>query len=164
MDEHVTDAGDAEEREPQREVRSPAAAIRDRLLKGSAVVFVGMALGATLGLVVNGLLARLLTHDELGSYFLVFSMAVIGAQLANLGMERAVVRMVAAGLGTRQPGQARAAVRWAFTFSAIGCLTVAGALVIGVGDYLALHVYHSELVAGSSSSLPAGSSPPRCRP
>jgi O-antigen/teichoic acid export membrane protein len=145
----VTDVGDAEEQsEPEREVASPAAAIRARLLKGSVAVFVGMALGAILGLAVNGLLARLLTHNELGSYFLVFSMATIGAQFANLGMERAVVRMVAAGLGTGQPGRARAAVRWAFMFSAIGCLTLAGALVVGLGDFLARHVYHSELVAG----------------
>lgn len=150
MDEPVTDVDDAEEPSaPEGEVGSPAAAIRARLLKGSVVVFVGMALGAILGLVVNGLLARLLTHNELGAYFLVFSMATIGAQLANLGMERAVVRMVAAGLGTGQPGRARAAARWAFTFSAIGCLTLAGALIIGLGDFLARHVYHSELVAGA---------------
>jgi len=71
--------------------KSPAELIRARLLKGSSWVFLGMGLGAVLGLVVNGLLARLLDHDVLGAYYLMFSLAAFGAQLATLGMDKAVV-------------------------------------------------------------------------
>jgi O-antigen/teichoic acid export membrane protein len=108
-----------------------------------------MAFAAILGLVVNGLLARLLTHDQFGAYFLVFSLALFGSQLAVVGMDRAVVRMVSAGVGTDQPGQARAAVRHAFIFGAIGSLVVAAVMVVGLGGFLARHVYHSQLVSGA---------------
>lgn len=129
--------------------KSPAERIRSRLLKGSGWVFLGMGLGAVLGLVVNGLLARLLSHDALGAYFLMFSLAAFGAQLANLGMEKAVVRGISAGIGTNQPGEARAATRLAFTIGSIGALFVAAVMVVGLGGFLARHVYHSELMAGA---------------
>ncbi len=127
--------------------KTPAELIRARLLKGSGWVFLGMGLGAVLGLVVNGLLARLLSHDALGGYYLMFSLAAFGSQLSNLGMEKAVVRGISAGLGTDRPGEARAATRLAFTFGAIGALVIAAVMVIGVGGFLARHVYHSEIMA-----------------
>jgi O-antigen/teichoic acid export membrane protein len=129
--------------------KSPAELIRARLLKGSRWVFLGMGLGAVLGLVVNGLLARLLPKDLLGAYYLMFSLAAFGAQLAILGMDKAVVRAVSAGIGTNKPGEARAATRLAFTFGSIGAILIAGIMVIGLGGFLARHVYHSEIMAGA---------------
>jgi O-antigen/teichoic acid export membrane protein len=129
--------------------KSTGAALRKRLLKGSGWVFLAMAFSTVLGLVVNGLLARLLSHDAFGGYFLLFSIATIGAQIGVVGMDRAVVRTVSQGLGTERPGRARAAVRNALFFGGVGSLLVAAVLLIGVGSYLANHVYHSTLVAGS---------------
>jgi len=136
---------------PRRDggTKSPAAALRARLLRGSGWVLLAKVFSSILGLVVNMLLTRLLTHDQVGAYFLVFSLAIFGAQLAVVGMDRAVVRMVSAGIGTAQPGQARSAVKHAFTFGAIGSLVVAAVMVVGLGGFLAQHVYHSTLVSGS---------------
>lgn len=128
---------------------SPAALLRKRLLHGSGWVLIAMSLSAIVGLAVNALLARLLTHDEFGAYFLVFSLASFGAQMAVVGMDRAVVRAVSQGIGTEQPGRARAAVHHAFLFGAIGSLIVATVMVIFLGGFLAQHVYHSTLVASS---------------
>lgn len=132
-----------------RRGKSPADLIRTRLLKGSGRVFLGMGFGAVLGLVLNGLLARLLSHEALGAYFLMFSLAAFGGQLAILGMDKAVVRGVSAGLGTNQPGQARAATRLAFTFGSIGAIVVGAVMVVGLGGFLARNVYHSEAMAGA---------------
>lgn len=132
-----------------RPSKTPADLIRARLLKGSAWVFLGMGLGAVLGLVMNGLLARLLSHDALGAYFLMFSLAAFGAQLAILGMEKAVVRGISAGIATARPGEARAATRLAFTFGAIGAIVVAAVMVVGLGGFLARNVYHSAAMAGA---------------
>jgi len=118
------------------------------MLRGSGLVFLGMGLGAVFGLVVNGLLARLLDPDTLGTYFLMFSLAAFGAQISNLGMEKAVVRTVSAGLGTNRPGMARAATRLAFTIGSIGALVVAAVIVVGLGGFLARNVYRSELMSG----------------
>jgi O-antigen/teichoic acid export membrane protein len=139
----------ARKRSESPDGRSPAATLRKRLLRGSGSVLIAMACAAVLGLVVNGLLARLMTHNEFGAYFLVFSMALFGSQLAVVGMDRGVVRMVSAGIGTDKPGQARAAVRHAFVFGAIGSLVVAAVMVIGLGGFIARHVYHSQLVSGA---------------
>ena len=132
-----------------RSARSPATVLRKRLLRGSGWVLLAMAFSSILGLVVNGLLGRLLTHDEFGAYFLVFSLASVGAQIAVVGMDRAIVRTVSQGIATDQPGRARAAVHQAFFFGAVGSLVVAAVMVIGLGGFLAQHVYHSTLVAGS---------------
>jgi O-antigen/teichoic acid export membrane protein len=129
--------------------RSPAAALRARLLRGSGWVLLAKGLSSILGLVVSWLLARLLTHDQFGAYFLLFGLATFGSELAVVGMDRAVVRTVAAGVGTERPGQARAAVRHAFVFGAIGSLVVAAVMVVGLGGFLAQHVYHSTLVSGA---------------
>lgn len=140
---------EAQKEPSDRPGKSPAQLIRARLLKGSAWVFLGMGLGAVLGLVVNGLLARLLSHDVLGAYYLMFSLAAFGAQLANLGMEKAVVRGVSAGIGMNHPGEARSATRIAFTVGSIGALVVAAVMVVGLGGFLARNVYRSELIAGA---------------
>jgi O-antigen/teichoic acid export membrane protein len=137
---------------PGRGSRPPAVLIRERLLKGSAWVLLGTALGSVLGTAVNGLIARLLTHgtdlSAVGGYFLAFSIAGIGGTLAQLGMERAVVRLVAASIGTGLPGRARRTVRIVFTCAAIGSLFLAALIVFGGGNFLAHHIYRK-------SALPA---------
>jgi O-antigen/teichoic acid export membrane protein len=142
-------AREATEEVPAPRGKGPADLIRARLLSGSRWVFLGMGLGAVLGLVVNGLLARLLPENVLGAYYLMFSLAAFGAQLSLLGMDKAVVRTVSAGIGTERPGEARAATGIAFVVGALGALTVAAVLVVGLGGFLARHVYHSELMAGA---------------
>ncbi|MGZ4430353.1 MAG: flippase [Gaiellales bacterium] len=128
---------------------SPAAVIRKRLLRGSAWVFGGKLLGAFAGVTVNALLARLLGHAELGAYFLIFSMALLGSGIAQLGMERAVVRVVSQSLALGSPGRARAAVRTVFVCGTLGALVSSAVLVLGVGRFLADHVYHSRLISGA---------------
>ncbi len=127
--------------------KSPAEALRQRLLKGSAWVLLGKLGTTVLGLVVTGLLGRLLPPKELGAYFLVFGMAFFGGTISQLGMERAIVRLVSAAVGTGQPGRARRSVRIAFLAGAFGSLVVASVFVLGLGDFLAIHVYHSLLVS-----------------
>jgi O-antigen/teichoic acid export membrane protein len=128
-------------------VRSPASSIRDRLIRGSAWVLVGKVLASVLQLVVVAVLARLLGRKQLGVYFLAFSLAQFGGTLSLLGLERAIVRLVAAAQATGQPARAREAVRMAFAFGAMGALAMASVGVIGFGKFLAHSVYHSPLLA-----------------
>ena len=125
-----------------------AAAIRRRLLRGSVTVFFGMAAGTVLTLVFNALLARMLGHGTLGAYFLVFSMVTLGTTVAQLGLDRAVIRLVAAARATGNTGRARRAIRTVFTIGLVSSVTLAAIVVLGLGDFLAVHVYHSSAVAG----------------
>jgi O-antigen/teichoic acid export membrane protein len=101
-----------------------------------------------LGLLINVLLARLLTHAELGAYFTTFTMVMIGSTIAELGLDRTVVRLVAASIATDQPGKARHAVAIVFLYGTIGSAAVALTFGLGLGGWLARNVYHSTLVAG----------------
>jgi O-antigen/teichoic acid export membrane protein len=124
-----------------------AESIRNRLVRGTGWVTVGKIGTFPLGLAVIFLLARLLNPRQMGVYFLAFSLVTTGATIAKLGMEKAVVRLVSASLGTRQPGRARAAIRTVFTVGAVSALTVAAFLVLGGGRFLADHVFHSQPLA-----------------
>jgi O-antigen/teichoic acid export membrane protein len=126
---------------------SPATAIRDRLIRGSGWVLAGKVLASVLQLVVVGVLLKLLGKKLLGVYFLSFQLAQLGATISLLGLERAIVRLVAAARGTGRPMRARKAVRVAFTYGALGSLFVAAVLVIGFGNFLAHSVYHSPALA-----------------
>jgi O-antigen/teichoic acid export membrane protein len=127
---------------------SAAAAIRRRLVRGSRTVFIGMTAGTLLTLLVNAILARILAHDRLGAYFLVFSLVTFGTTISQIGLDRTVVRLISASLGTDRPGRARRAIFITFALGSVGAVTVALVLVLGVGDFLADRVYHSRAIPG----------------
>jgi O-antigen/teichoic acid export membrane protein len=127
--------------------RPPAVLIRERLLRGSGWVLLGTAGATILGTAATGLIAHVLGKNSFGVYSLGFSIATIGGTLSQLGMERAVVRLVAAALGTELPGRARKTLRLVFTSALIGSAFLALLLVFGLGDFLATTLFHSEALA-----------------
>jgi O-antigen/teichoic acid export membrane protein len=133
--------------EPPALAKDPS--IRQRLISGSAWVLGGKSLAAILGIVVNALLARLLSPQELGAYFILVTLVVSSALVAQLGLDRAVVRFVAESLGTGRPGRARASVAISLRTAAIGAVAVAALVLGAVGRLLAEHLFHSHLVQGA---------------
>jgi O-antigen/teichoic acid export membrane protein len=125
-----------------------AAAIRRRLVRGSMTVFVGMVAGTILTLVFNAMLARMVSHATLGAYFLVTSMVVIATTIAKLGLEKTVVRFVAAARATGNLGRVRRTVIVVFAVGACASAAIALVLVLGLGHLLAVRIYHSQAVAG----------------
>jgi O-antigen/teichoic acid export membrane protein len=111
-------------------------------------VFVGMVAGTILTLVFNAMLARMVSHATLGAYFLVFSMVMIATTIAQLGLDKTVVRFVAAARATAHVGRVRRTVVVVFAIGAAASLAIAMVLVLGLGHYLAVRVYHSQAVAG----------------
>ena len=66
---------------------SPGRAVRRRLVRSSATVFVAMTIGTITTLILNAILARVLGHGQLGEYFLVFSMVMIYAVADSIFIE-----------------------------------------------------------------------------
>ena len=123
------------------------AAVRRRLVRGSATVFVGMAVGTVLTLILNHILANTLGPSLLGQYFLVFSMVTIGSTVAQMGLDRTVVRLVSASRGVGDAGRARHTVRVVYTMGLASSLLLAAVLMLGLGHFVAIHIYHSEAIA-----------------
>lgn len=122
--------------------------IRKRLLLGGTWALTGKVMTAVTGLAVNILLARLLAPDEMGAYFLTFSLVSVAALVAQLGLSQTVVRLVAESIGKGKPGRARAAVRLVFRYTALGAVSVMAFLVLGGGHWFAEKVFRSSIMAG----------------
>lgn len=107
-----------------------------------------MAAGTILTLVFNAILARIVDHGTLGAYFLVFSMVTFGTTIAQLGLDRTVVRLVAAARATGNTGRARRSIRLVFTIGVATSAALALLVALGLGNFVAVHIYHSQAVAG----------------
>ncbi len=121
--------------------------IKKRFLAGGIWASSGKILIGFSGLAVNALLARLLTPDEMGAYFLTLSMVSIFAIVAQLGLQNTIVRLVAESMGTGRPARARMAVRLTIRLAGLGVLVMACVLAFGGGAWVAEHLFHSTLMS-----------------
>src|SRR5918999_5247938 len=98
--------------------------LRRRLVSGSAWASGGRIGGAMLGIVTNGLLARMLSPQEFGAYFLTLSIVSLGAVIGSLGLPKTVVRFVAENMGLNRFGRARRAIYTVLGLGAFGTVGV----------------------------------------
>lgn len=121
--------------------------LRKRLLFGGAWAFGGKIATAFIGLAVNALLARLLSPSEMGAYFLVLSIVLLGTLIGSLGLNRVVVRFVAESVGLDQSGRTRHVVSTVFRLGGLGALGVGLAYLL-FGDILGANLLNApDLVA-----------------
>ncbi len=152
-----TPGGERNRAEPQ--ARRPSTgqlpSVSHRLLSGGAWALSGMLLSMASGLALYALLARLLSPEEMGAYFLAFSVVTVAGVVARMGLDRISVRFIAESLGTGQQLRAKGVVTRAFALSVVGTTLVAGAIWLGLGRWLALHVFGSTAMAGVSALVAA---------
>jgi len=108
----------------------------------------GWVAGARIGtyaaaLLSGPLLARMLTPDRLGDYFLAMTVAGVGALLSLMGLSGVALREVSAALGIGRPDRARSAIVSTVLLACVGGAAVAGLLVSPVGRVFAADVLHS---------------------
>jgi len=121
--------------------------IKEKLLKGGAWAFAGKLVTAFSGLAISALLARLLTPEDMGAYFLTLSLVSAAAVVAQLGLTQAIVRLVAESMGTERPSRARQSVLLALRIVAFSGLIVACLLAFGVGEWLSEQVFKSVVMS-----------------
>lgn len=117
--------------------------LKQQIVSSAAWTFVIRIMAMVMGVAVSALLARLLPPEEVGTYFLIFSVVSIIAIVAEIGLVQAVVRLVAESVGTHQPGRARRAIVITLRYGLFGSIAAASALYFGLGNWLAVHVFHS---------------------
>jgi O-antigen/teichoic acid export membrane protein len=124
--------------------------LRRRLLSGSAWASGGRIGGAMVGIVTNALLARMLTPQEFGAYFLAFSIVSFGAVVGALGLPKTVVRLVAENMGLKRSRRTRRVIYTVFGIGVFGTLGVSLAYLL-VGDPVSKSVFqpqYSSLLVG----------------
>ncbi len=120
--------------------------LKRRLLSGGAWAFGSKILVALAGLISSALLARLLTPQALGTYFLAYSILNVGTSLGALGLTGTVVRLVAEGMGLNLFGRVRRVIDVALGVGTLGALSVGLAYFL-FGDDLAKAVFNAPALA-----------------
>lgn len=124
----------------------PLPSLKRRLLSGSAWAFGGKMTTILAQLVSNALLARLLSPQDLGAYFLAFSIVSVGSVVGSLGLHQTIVRFVAESMGLDQPGRTRRAVILVLKIGTLGALG-AGVVYLLCGGVLGERLFHSPALA-----------------
>jgi O-antigen/teichoic acid export membrane protein len=120
--------------------------LRRRLLSGGAWAFGSKILVALAGLISSALLARLLTPQALGTYFLAYSILNVGTALGALGLSGTVVRLVAQGMGLNLFGRVRRVISIVLGVGTLGAMGVGLAYLL-FGDDLAEAVFDAPALA-----------------
>ncbi|RRQ21645.1 lipopolysaccharide biosynthesis protein [Thiohalobacter thiocyanaticus] len=115
---------------------SNGVSLRRRFLSGSSWALSGKILSAGATLLGNALLARLLTQEQLGNYFLAFSVVSLISIFCIWGLNRGLVKLIASELAKGQQALARNGIISAFTLVLITSTIAASTLVSPVGDWL----------------------------
>jgi len=127
--------------------------LKQHILSGGAWAVVCKGGTAIVGLVGNALLARLLAPEELGAYFLTFSVVAVGAVVTELGFNQAVVRLVAESMSTERPGRAARTLQLVFRLAAISAMLIGSVTALWAGAWIGLRVFDSPMMAGISGLL-----------
>jgi len=113
------------------------------LLHGGVWAIAARVVGIIAALAVNGLLARLLTPENMGVYFLIISVVSVAALVAQAGLPSSIVRLIAESMGKGDGERARVAIRLSVVFCGLFSLIVAGAFYFGVGQWAAIFIFKS---------------------
>ena len=105
---------------------------------GGAWTMAARVLAGLSGFTVNALLARLVSPEDLGAYFLLASIASVGAMMATLGLPTAVVRLISEAIAQGHGGRARGLIRVAFGAAAISAAVFGLLLALASGGVVAI--------------------------
>lgn len=117
-----------------------------RLLSGASWTLAARIVAAVAGIGTSALLARLLTVEEFGVYFMAMSVTLTGALIGQMGIHLTVVRFVATDMTMHAGANLRPELR------AMALLTVMFSVIVGLmysgpgGKWLADNVFHSTLL------------------
>lgn len=126
--------------------QASARTLKQKLLSGGAWTAGTRVAAGFSGFAVNALLARLLVPADLGDYFLLVSVASAGALSAQLGLQVALVRLVAEAMSRGRADQAYGAAATGLAIVAVAA-AVLGSVVAVFGADMAVAIFGSATLA-----------------
>lgn len=128
-------------------VNHAEAPMRKRIAKGGAWVLLNRVLVAVTQLVTLGLLARMMSPEDMGLYFIIANFVVVGGVFAQLGLPQIVVKRTAESIEDGDREQIVSVIQTCFI---VGCLSAVLCLVLlsmGLGDWFALTLFDAPVFA-----------------
>lgn len=117
-----------------------------RLAGAAAWTLVLKLFGATSGLFVAVILARILTSEELGYFFIAQSTAVFSALIARLGMKQPVVRLISTALVQQKLFEIPRILTSVFLIVLVGCFAVWIAIWCGGGQLIFSNLFSAPTI------------------
>ncbi|MCG7980872.1 MAG: oligosaccharide flippase family protein [gamma proteobacterium symbiont of Clathrolucina costata] len=103
-------------------------------------------IGVLSSLSINVILARILSTDEMGAYFILTSLVLFGSLLARYGIKQVVVKIVAESLANNRPGSAADAI-WKMLFIiTIGAMVVCSMYYLVIGKLMVIDVFDIQIL------------------
>ncbi len=122
--------------------------IKKYLLRGGAWAFIGKVLTALMGLALSALLARLLSPEDMGAYFLAFSLTTFLAILARMGLENTLLRFISEALAQQRPGHARSVILKGLHLGLVSSTLVAIIVYFFAGPWVTQYLFKSDALVG----------------
>ncbi len=121
--------------------------LKQRLISGGFWAFVGKFASTLVNVLLSGLLTRLLDPEDVGAYFLIFSIALVGSTAGQLGLNQLVVRLIAEAVAVDKNVQLGPLIVRVIALTSTATLTIVLLLNNGLGIWLANHLFHSRSMA-----------------
>ena len=120
--------------------------VSQRLIKGGIIALVGKTAVAVGVVLVNALVARLLSPEQTGLFLLALSMVTVAAVIADFGFGKTLVRVIPDALSAGDNVRALSHIRQVFLFSIFTISMTALVLIGPPGIWLAGVLSHGELL------------------
>ena len=119
-----------------------------RLLSGGTWTLFGRLVTVLAGFAANALIARMIPAEQVGVYFLLVSLVMVGFTFAMFGMHVTVVRLVAQAMARGAYGAAKAVVETVLGIAILTSCILGIAIGVG-GERIAIDIFNSPAMAGS---------------
>jgi O-antigen/teichoic acid export membrane protein len=134
--------------ENKKDLHSPQGKMGRRLASGGAWVLLSRLIVAATQVITLGLLARLLSVEDMGAYFIIANFVIIGSTFVQFGLPQVVVKRLAETLEEGHRENVRKILQSALTIAIFFALVSFLVLSLGGGDWVALTVFDSPAMAG----------------
>jgi O-antigen/teichoic acid export membrane protein len=122
--------------------------LKTRLLRGGVWSFLGKLITGVGTIALAALLARLLSPQDLGGYFLALSLSYFIGIASCVGQDQVAIKTIAETIGAARPGNALAIVIRTLVIAGLGAMGIAGVFCFsGVGDWLVQDFFHMSMLS-----------------
>ncbi|VAW62646.1 hypothetical protein MNBD_GAMMA10-1332 [hydrothermal vent metagenome] len=135
----------------EKNIPSESSSNVKRIRKGSMWAILGKGGAAFFGFVVSALMARLLTTDEFGAYFLAYSFVSLGAIFGLMGLDLAVVKLVASAMALKNKARSKKIINAVLKCAGISSVVIATGLYFVYGEWVVRNVLEASVLIASLS-------------